>query len=104
MTKNAARTLVFSFAICLATVALGGCGSRSFVTPGPDGTLLVSGSSGRVKTGAEEKARLVNNASEYCEHRGKSAVVVASSETDAKPGTLAAPGNIARATVQFRCQ
>lgn len=92
------------FAICLAALALAGCGSRSFVTPGPDGTLLVAGSSGRVSTGAEEKARLVKNADEYCEHRGKSAVVVASSATDATTGTLAAPGKLARATVEFRCQ
>lgn len=104
MTNNGERTLALRFAVCLAIVALAGCGSRSFVTPGPDGTLLVSGSSARVNTGAEEKARLVNNANEYCEHRGKSAVVVAASESDAKPGTLAAPGSIARATVEFRCQ
>lgn len=91
-------------AVCLATLALAGCGSRSFVTPGPDGTLLVAGSSGRVSTGAEEKARLVKNADEYCEHRGKSAIVVASSESDATAGTLAAPGKLARATAQFRCQ
>jgi hypothetical protein len=30
--------------------------------------------------------------------------VIASNENDAKPGTLAAPGKLARATVEFRCQ
>lgn len=104
MTKNRQLALTWRWALCVWIVALAGCGSRSFVTPGPNGTLLVSGKSGRVSTGAEEKARLVKNANEYCEHRGKTATVVASSATDAKPGTLAAPGNIARATVEFRCQ
>lgn len=72
--------------------------------PYRDGTFLVTGSSARLSTGAEEKARLVKDADEYCERRGKSAVVVASSENDAAPGTLAAPGKLARATVEFRCQ
>ena len=55
-------------------------------------------------SGALEKASLVEDADEYCKRRGKSAVVIASSENDAKPGTLAAPGKLARATVEFRCQ
>ncbi|MBS0431540.1 MAG: hypothetical protein JSS21_03920 [Proteobacteria bacterium] len=93
------------FAICLATLALAGCGTRSFVTPTRDGAFLVSGSSANLGSGAEEKARLVEDADEYCQrHDGKSAVVVASSENDAKPGTLAAPGKLARAVVEFRCQ
>lgn len=71
--------------------------------PGRDGTFLVTGSSGRLN-GAEEKARLVEDANAYCKHRDKSAVVIASSENDATPGTLAAPGKLARATVEFRCQ
>ena len=91
-------------AICLATLALAGCGTRSFVTPTRDGAFLVSGSSATLSSGAEEKARLVGDANDYCQRHGKSAVVVASSENDAKPGTLAAPGKLARATVEFRCQ
>lgn len=71
--------------------------------PAQDGAFWVTGSSGRL-SGAEEKARLVEDANAYCGHRGKSAVVIASSENDATTGTLAAPGKLARATVQFRCE
>ncbi|HEY0230145.1 MAG TPA: hypothetical protein VGC55_02735 [Dokdonella sp.] len=91
-------------AICLATLAVAGCGTRSFVTPTRDGAFVVTGSSAHLSSGAQEKARLVENADEYCKRRGKSAVVIASSENDAKPGNLAAPGKLARATVEFRCQ
>jgi hypothetical protein len=71
--------------------------------PGRDGSFLVTGSSSYL-SGAQEKTRLVKDADGYCQRRGKSAVVVGSSENDAKPGTLAAPGKLARATVEFRCQ
>ncbi len=71
--------------------------------PARDGAFWVTGSSGHL-SGAEEKASLVKDADEYCTPRGKSAVVIASSENEATPGTLAAPGKLARATVQFRCQ
>ena len=91
------------FAICLTVIALAGCGSRSFVMPARDGAFWVTGSSARL-SGAQEKARLVEDADQYCEHRGKSAVVIASSENDATSGTLAAPGKLAHATVEFRCQ
>ena len=91
------------FAICLVTLALAGCGTRSFVMPAHDGAFWVTGSSAHL-SGAEEKARLVGDANDYCEHRGKTAVVIASTENDATRGTLAAPGKLARATVQFRCQ
>ena len=90
-------------AVLLAAVALAACGSRSFVMPAQNGAFWVTGSSGRL-TGAEEKARLVEDADAYCKRRGKSAVVIAASASDAKPGTLAAPGKLARATVQFRCE
>ena len=90
-------------AICLAAVALAGCGTTSFVMPAHNGAFWVTGSSAHL-SGAQEKARLVEDANAYCKHRGKSAVVIASSENDAKAGTLAAPGKLARATVQFRCQ
>lgn len=91
------------FAICLAAVALVGCGSRSFVMPARDGAFWVTGSSGHLN-GAQEKARLIENANDYCKRRDQSAVVIDSSESDAKPGNLAAPGKLSRATVQFRCQ
>jgi len=91
------------FAVCLVTLALAGCATESFVTPTRDGALLVTGSSAHL-SGAEEKTRLVGHADEYCKRRGKSAVVIASSENDAKPGNLAAPGKLARATIEFRCQ
>lgn len=71
--------------------------------PAQDGAFWVTGSSGRLSS-AEEKASLVEDANDYCRHHGKTAVVIASSENEAKPGTLAAPGKLARATVQFRCQ
>jgi hypothetical protein len=71
--------------------------------PAQDGAFWVTASSGH-RSGAQERARLVEDANAYCERRGKSAVVIASSENDAEPGTLAAPGKLARATVQFRCQ
>jgi hypothetical protein len=71
--------------------------------PTRDGAFWVTGSSAHL-TGAEEKTRLVGDADEYCKRRDKSAVVIASSENDAKPGNLAAPGKLARATIQFRCQ
>lgn len=92
------------FAIFLATLALAGCGTRSFVSPTSNGTFLMTGSSALLSSGAQEKARLVENAEEYCKRRGTSAVVITSRENDAKPGTLAAPGKLARATVEFRCQ
>lgn len=92
------------FAVCLVVVALAGCGSRSFVTPTRDGALLVAGTSAHLSLGAQEKARLVKDADEYCKRDGKSAVVIDSTESDAKPGTLAAPGTLARAAVKFRCQ
>lgn len=91
------------FAICLAILALAGCGTRSFVMPAHDGAFWVTGSSAYL-SGAEEKARLVEDADKYCKRHGKSAVVIAATENDAKPGTLAAPGTLARATVQFRCR
>jgi hypothetical protein len=84
-------------------LALAGCGTRSFVMPARDGAFWVTGSSAHL-TGAEEKARLVKDADDYCTRRGKTAVVVASSQNNATSGTLAAPGKLARATVQFRCQ
>ncbi|HET8635833.1 MAG TPA: hypothetical protein VFL96_03200 [Acidobacteriaceae bacterium] len=96
--------MLLRLAICLLVLALSGCGTRSFVTPTRDGAFLVTGSSAVLSTGDQEKARLVKDADEYCERRGKSAVVIASRENDAKPGTLAAPGKLARATVEFRCQ
>jgi hypothetical protein len=65
---------------------------------------MVTGSSTHLTSGAEEKARLMENADEYCKRREKSAVVVASKENDATSGNLAAPGKLARATVEFRCQ
>lgn len=71
--------------------------------PARDGAFWVTGSSGH-SSGAEEKGRLVEDADAYCERRSKSAVVIASSENDATPGTLAAPGKLTRATVEFRCQ
>lgn len=71
--------------------------------PAHDGAFWVTGSSGHLN-GAQEKARLVKDADDYCQRRGKSVLVIASSENDAKSGTLAAPGKLARATVQFRCQ
>ena len=92
------------FAICLATLALAGCGTESFVTPTRDGAFVVTGSSANSSSGAKEKAHLVERAGAYCERRDKSAVVIASSENDATSGTLAAPGKLARATVEFRCQ
>lgn len=91
------------FAICLAAVALAGCGTTSFVMPAQNGAFWVTGSSAH-RSGAEEKAELVEQADAYCKHRDKSAVVIASSQNDATAGTLAAPGKLARATVQFRCQ
>ena len=91
------------FAICLAAVALAGCGTTSFVMPAQNGTFWVTGSSAHL-SGAEEKAKLVEQADAYCKHRDKSAVVIASNENDATAGTLAAPGKLARATVQFRCE
>jgi hypothetical protein len=97
------RIVSLRFAVCLATLALAGCGTRSFVMPTRDGAFWVTGSSAHL-TGAEEKTRLVGDADEYCKRRDKSAVVIASSENDAKPGNLAAPGKLARATIQFRCQ
>jgi hypothetical protein len=66
--------------------------------------LLVAGSSGRVATGAEEKARLVKNADEYCQRRGKYAEVFQSGQSDATSGTMAAPGKLGRASVEIRCQ
>lgn len=72
--------------------------------PTRGGAFLVTGSSARLSRGAQEKARLVKDADAYCKRRGKSAVVIASSENDAKPGTLAAPGKLTRATEKFRCQ
>lgn len=91
-------------AIGLATLAVAGCGTRSFVKPTQDGAFVVTGSSAHLTSGAEEKARLVEDANAYCKRRDKSAVVIASRENDAKSGTLAAPGALARATVEFRCQ
>ena len=97
------RTVSLRFAMCLLTLALAGCGTESFVTPTRDGAFVVSGSSAN-SSGAQEKAYLVERADAYCKRHGKSAVVIASSENDAQPGTLAAPGKLARATVEFRCQ
>ena len=91
------------FAIGLLTLVLAGCGTESFVTPTRDGAFVVAGSSAN-SSGAREKAHLVERAGAYCERRGKTAVVVASSENEAQPGTLAAPGKLAGATVEFRCQ
>jgi hypothetical protein len=102
-TGEGKRTVFLRSAICLAAIALAGCGTRSFVMPGRDGSFLVTGSSSHL-SGGQEKARLVKDADEYCQRRGKSAVVVDSRENDAEPGTLAAPGKLARATVEFRCQ
>lgn len=92
------------FAICFAAIALAGCGSRSFVMPTRDGALLMTGSSARLAHGAEERDRLVQDAQVYCRRHGKSATVTASSVTDAKPGTLGAPGQLARATIKFHCR
>lgn len=103
MSKKVERNVFLCFTVCLLAVAQAGCASRSFVMPARDGALWVTGSSGHL-SGAEEKARLVKDADAYCAHRGKTAVVVAASQHDATPGTLAAPGKLARATVEFRCQ
>lgn len=89
--------------IGLAAVALAGCGTTSFVMPAHDGAFWVTGSSAHL-SGAQEKAELVEQADAFCKHRDKSAVVIASNENDATAGTLAAPGKLARATVQFRCE
>ena len=103
MSKKGERVVSLRFSICLAAVALAGCGTTSFVMPAHDGAFWVTGSSAHL-SGAEEKAELIEQADAYCKHRGRSAVVIASSENDATAGTLAAPGKLARATVQFRCQ
>lgn len=104
MSKKGESIVSLRFAICLATLALAGCGTESFVTPTRDGAFLVTGSSTFSSSGAREKVHLVDAADAYCKRRDKSAVVIASSENDATSGTLAAPGKLARATVQFRCQ
>lgn len=104
MSMRSKRSALLCGAACVASVALAGCGSRSFVMPGRDGTLWVTGSSAQVATGAEERARLMPDVNAYCQRRGKSAVVVTSSANDRTAGTLAAPGKLARATVEFRCQ
>ncbi|MER3546296.1 MAG: hypothetical protein C4338_01350 [Rhodanobacteraceae bacterium] len=91
------------FVVLVAVFALAGC-TRSFFTPTRDGAFLITGSSASLQSGAEEKAGLVEDANDYCERHGKSAVVIASSQNDATPGNLAAPGKLARATVKFRCE
>lgn len=89
--------------VLVAAFALAGC-TRSFFTPTRDGAFLITGSSASLQRGAEERADLVEDANDYCKRHGKSAVVIASSQNDATPGNLAAPGNLAHATVKFRCK
>lgn len=91
-------------AICVMVLALAGCATESFVTRTRDGAFVITGSSTSLHSGTDEKARLVEDANDYCQRHGKSAVVIASSQNDAKPGNLAAPGKLARATIEFRCQ
>lgn len=91
-------------AICLTALTLAGCGMRSFVVPVGNGTFAMKGSSATAASGAAEKASLVKHAGDYCKRSGQSAVIVASRERDATHGTLAAPGSIAGAEIEFRCQ
>lgn len=91
-------------AVGLMAVVLAGCGTRSFVVPVGNDTFAMKGSSATLTSGAQEKARLVKHADDYCKRSGKSAVIVASHASDATHGTLAAPGSMTRAEVEFKCQ
>ena len=86
-----------ALAIAIATV-LGGCAGVSDVVPAGNGTYMVTahGAIGQ-SSGAAQKARAYEEASDYCQHLRRTFEPIDSSENESDIGRAAS------AEVEFRC-
>ena len=81
-------------AICAFIVA--GCANSGVVPTGPDSYMIAKSEWG-FTSGAVHKARLLQEASDFCKGLGKQVVVTGTSQNDVQFGKTPA------AEVQFRC-
>jgi len=82
----------------LLVVLVAGCaGVTHVVSTGPDTYMLASHGTMGWSSGSAQKAKVIEEASAYCNDKGKVLQVIRSSE---EPGGF---GKIASAEVEFRC-
>ena len=81
--------------LCCA-VALGACANSGVVATGPD-SFMIAKSEWGFTSGAVHKARLIQEASDYCRAIGKQVEVTSTSQNDVALGKTPA------AEVHFRC-
>lgn len=85
--------------IAAAVLALAGCAALSDVTPTGKDTYMATAHSNDVNARVDEqKAKVMQSASEYC-HRGDASVQVIRLEASAPP-----PGRPPSAQLDFRCK
>lgn len=85
-----------TFALFFVSAAVAGCAASGVVSTGPDSYMIAKSEWG-FTSGAVHKARLMNEASEYCQGLGKQVLV-----TDSKANDVAF-GKTPAAEVYFRC-
>ena len=78
------------------TLSLAACASSGVVPTGPDSYMIAKSEWG-FTSGAVHKARLLQEASDFCQSRGKQVLVTSTSQNDVALGKTPA------AEVQFRC-
>jgi len=80
----------------MVTLTLAACASSGVVPTGPDSYMIAKSEWG-FTSGAVHKARLLQEASDFCQSRGKQVLVTNTSQNDVAFGKTPA------AEVQFRC-
>ena len=80
----------------MATLSLAACANSGVVPTGPDSYMIAKSEWG-FTSGAVHKARLLQEASDFCQSRGKQVLVTSTSQNDVAFGKTPA------AEVQFRC-
>ena len=80
----------------VVTLSLAACANSGVVATGPDSYMIAKSEWG-FTSGAVHKARLQQEASDFCQGRGKQVLVTSTSQNDVAFGKTPA------AEVQFRC-
>jgi hypothetical protein len=82
--------------LLIVALSLAACASSGVVSTGPDSYMIAKSEWG-FTSGAVHKARLLQQASDFCQSRGKQVLVTSTSQNDVAFGKTPA------AEVQFRC-
>jgi len=80
----------------MITLSLTACANSGVVPTGPDSYMIAKSEWG-FTSGAVHKARLLQEAADFCQGRGKQVLVTSTAQNDVAPGKTPA------AEVQFRC-